>query len=169
MSEISVRLKYMLRINIRTKLTVIYDTKNIIGGLFSLSKQYIEQLLTVLSQILKKTSVLTCRCSMCIENESTCKYLCSHAPYTRFTSVLRFCRRSDGLTWLRKNIPSCTVSYTALPMKTDLHFQPTLSKLQFPTDFNSTLLCFSENASKLCCIDITFSKMCRTVKRRLST
>ena len=29
-----------------------------------------------------------------------------------------------------KNILSCTVSYTALPMKTDLHFQPTLSKLQ---------------------------------------
>ena len=26
-----------------------------------------------------------------------------------------------------KNITSCTVSYTALPMKTDLHFQPTLS------------------------------------------
>ena len=26
-----------------------------------------------------------------------------------------------------KNISRCTVSYTALPMKTDLHFQPTLS------------------------------------------
>ena len=25
-----------------------------------------------------------------------------------------------------KNISRCTVSYTALPMKTDLHFQPTL-------------------------------------------
>ena len=25
---------------------------------------------------------------MCIENESTGKYTCSHAPYTRFTSVL---------------------------------------------------------------------------------
>ena len=24
---------------------------------------------------------------MCIENESTGKYTCSHAPYTRFTSV----------------------------------------------------------------------------------
>ena len=24
---------------------------------------------------------------MCIENESTVKYTCSHAPYTRFTSV----------------------------------------------------------------------------------
>ena len=36
---------------------------------------------------------------------------------------------------------------------------------KFPTDFNSTLLCFSANASKLCCIDITFSKMCRTVKK----
>ena len=29
-----------------------------------------------------------------------------------------------------KNISICTVSYTALPMKTDLHFQPTLSLLQ---------------------------------------
>ena len=28
-----------------------------------------------------------------------------------------------------KNISSCTVSYTALPMKTDLHFQPTLSSV----------------------------------------
>ena len=30
----------------------------------------------------------------------------------------------------KKNISSCTVSYTALPMKTDWQFQPTLSKLQ---------------------------------------
>ena len=68
-----------------------------------------------------------------------------------------------------KNISNCTVSYTALQMKTDLHFQPTLSATKFPIDFNSTFLCFSENSSKLCCIDITFSKMCRTFKRRLST
>ena len=34
--------------------------------------------------------------------------------------------------------------------------------------FNS-ILCFSENSSKLCCIDINFSKMCRTFKRCLST
>ena len=27
---------------------------------------------------------------MCIENESTGKYTCSHAPYTRFTSVCTF-------------------------------------------------------------------------------
>ena len=26
---------------------------------------------------------------MCIENESTGKYTCSHAPYTRFTSVIK--------------------------------------------------------------------------------
>ena len=38
--------------------------------------------------------------------------------------------RSDGRYGFEKNISSCTVSYTALPMKTDLHFQPTLSKLQ---------------------------------------
>ena len=35
----------------------------------------------------------------------------------------------DGLMddMTSKNISSCTVSYTALPVKIDLHFQPTLS------------------------------------------
>ena len=77
----------MLRVNIRTPLKVIFGTKNIIGGVFSLSTQYVSQLLTVLNRKLNKTVILTCRCSMCIENESTGKYTCSHAPYTRFTSV----------------------------------------------------------------------------------
>ena len=41
-----------------------------------------------------------------------------------------------------KNISSSTVSYTALPLKTDLYFQPnTVLATKFPTDFNSTLLC----------------------------
>ena len=40
---------------------------------------------------------------------------------------LRFCHRSDGRYGFEKNISSCTVSFTALPLKTDLHFQPTLS------------------------------------------
>ena len=87
MSEISVQCKYMLRVNIRTPLKVIFDTKNIVGRLFRLSIQYVSQLLTVLNQKLNKTVILTCRISMCIENESTGKYICSHAPYTRFTSV----------------------------------------------------------------------------------
>ena len=69
-SEISVHFKNMLRINIRTPLKLIFDTKNIICGLFRLSIQYISQLLTVLGQISKKTAILTSRCSMCIENES---------------------------------------------------------------------------------------------------
>ena len=44
---------------------------------------------------------------------------------------LRFCHRPDGRHGFEKNISSCTVSsYTALPMKTEMHFQPTLSKLQ---------------------------------------
>ena len=43
--------------------------------------------------------------------------------------LLRFCHRSDGRHGFEKNISSSTVSYTALPMKTDLHFQQTLSKL----------------------------------------
>ena len=78
----------MLRVNIRTPLKVIFGTKNIIGGMFRLSTQYVSQLLTVLNQKLNKTVILTCRCSICIENESTGKYTCSHAPYTRFTSVI---------------------------------------------------------------------------------
>ena len=88
MSEISVQCKYMLRVNIRTLLKVIFGTKDIIGGMFRLSTQYVSQLLIVLNQKLNKTVILTCRCSMCIENESTGKYTCSQAPYTRFTSVL---------------------------------------------------------------------------------
>ena len=87
-SEISVQCNYMLRVNIRTLLKVIFDTKNMICGLFRLSIQYVSQLLTVSNQKLNKTVILTCRCSMCIENESTGKYTCSHAPYTRFTSVI---------------------------------------------------------------------------------
>ena len=49
-SEISVQCKYMLRVNIRTPLKVIFGTKNIIGGMFRLLTQYISQLLTVLNQ-----------------------------------------------------------------------------------------------------------------------
>ena len=44
---------------------------------------------------------------------------------------------SEGRLGFEKNIPSCAVSYTALPMKTDLHFQPTLSELQ---NFQQTLI-----------------------------
>ena len=72
----------------------IRHKENIIDWLFRLSIQYVSQLLTVLNQKLNKTVILTCRCSMCIENESTGKYTCSHAPYTRFTSVLRQSWRS---------------------------------------------------------------------------
>ena len=47
-----------------------------------------------------------------------------------FVKSLRFCHMSDGRHGFEKNSSSCTVSYTALPMKTDLYFQPTLSTLQ---------------------------------------
>ena len=44
-------------------------------------------------------------------------------------------------------------------MKTDLHFQPTLSKLQnFQQTSIQLFFVFSENASKQYCIDITFSQ-----------
>ena len=64
---------YMLRVNIRTPLKVIFGTKMIIGGLFRMSIQYVTQLLTVLNRKLNKRVILTCRCSMFIENESTGK------------------------------------------------------------------------------------------------
>ena len=89
-SEISVQCKYMLRVNIRTPLKMIFRTKNILGGLFRLSIQHVSHLLTVLNKKLNKTVILTCHCSMCIANESTSKYTCSHAPYTPFTSVVYF-------------------------------------------------------------------------------
>ena len=86
------------------------------------------------------------------------------------------------------------MSYTALPITTDLHFQPTLSsysrryialvadtalnikltyllssyKISNRLQFNSSLF-FVQNSSKLCCIDTTCSKMNRTFERRLST
>ena len=41
-------------------------------------------------------------------------------------TCLRFCHRSDGRYGFEKNISCCTVSYTVLPMKSDLHFQPIL-------------------------------------------
>ena len=39
-----------------------------------------------------------------------------------FLKDLRFCHRSDGRHGFEKNISSCTVSYTALPMKIDYPF-----------------------------------------------
>ena len=45
----------------------------------------------------------------------------------RYILSLRFCHRYDGRYGFEQNISCCTVSYTALPMKTDLHFQTTLS------------------------------------------
>ena len=44
----------------------------------------------------------------------------------------------------------------------------TVLATKFPTNFNPTLLRFLKNSSKMCGIDATFSKMCRTFKTRLS-
>ena len=71
-------------------------------------------------------------------------------------------------TWL--HVPSGTHWSTSSDTQQAVEIQiETSTKMYTITDFNSTLLCFSENSSKLCCIDITFSKMCRTFKRHLST
>ena len=45
----------------------------------------------------------------------------------------------------------------------------TVLATKFPTDFNSTLLCFPTNCSKCCYIDTLFFNMCHTLKTRLYT
>ena len=66
-----------------------------------------------------------------------------------------------------KNISSCSVSYTALPMTFNQHClsYKISNRLQIKSSFF-----FTKNFSKLCYIDTTFFKMCHmTFKRRLST
>ena len=58
------------------------------------------------------------------ENE---RYTQAYLDEINANDHLRFCHRGHGRYGFEQNISSCTVSYTALPMKTDLHFQPTLS------------------------------------------
>ena len=68
-----------------------------------------------------------------------------------------------------KNISSCTVSYTALPMKTDLHFQPTLSWLQ---NFQQTSIQLFFVSPQIVQNVVTLThflfKMCHTLKTRLN-
>ena len=45
----------------------------------------------------------------------------------------------------------------------------TLLATKFPTDFNSTHLCFPTNCSQCCYIDTLFFKMCHTLRTRLYT
>ena len=45
----------------------------------------------------------------------------------------------------------------------------TVLATKFPTDLNSTRLCFLTNCSKCCCIDKNFFNMCHTLKTRLNT
>ena len=93
-------------------------------------------------------------------------YLLQMAQFGKATSLKDF---QGGLMvdMASKNISICTVSSTALPMKLNWFALSanTVLATKFPT--NSALLCFSENSSKPCCIDITFSKMCRAFKRHL--
>ena len=54
------------------------------------------------------------------------KYIKSVRNLIPLQQQLMFCHRSDGRHGFDKNTSRCTVSFTALPMNTDLHFQPTL-------------------------------------------
>ena len=71
----------ILCVDIRTPLKVTFDTKSITDAWLRLTVQYISHLLTVLSQILKKTPILSCRL------KSKGRFTCGHAPYTHLANV----------------------------------------------------------------------------------
>ena len=70
-----------------------------------------------------------------------------------------------------KNSSSCTVSYTALPIKTNLlcTFNQHCVCYKFPTDSNSTLLCFLKALRNCVALTQLFPRCAARSKRRLST
>ena len=52
---------------------------------------------------------------------------CNSIQVKCFIEHFKVCPEGLMVDMASKNISRCTVSFTALPMKTDLHFQPTLS------------------------------------------
>ena len=79
--------------------------------------------------------------------------------------LMVFSRRSDGRYGFEKYFKL----YCALPMKTDLHFQPTLTQLETSNrlQFNSSL--FPHKLFKMFLHWHTFFNMCHTCKTRLNT
>ena len=66
-------------------------------------------------------------CNCCTDYYTILLHMLLHPILSFNLFPLRFCHRYDGRYGFEKNILSSTVSYTALPLKTDLHCQPTLS------------------------------------------
>ena len=79
----------------------------------------------------------------------------------------KFLELAMSLLDFSPRIPLGTFSIL-LPMKTDLNALSinTVLATKYPIGFNLTLLCIFLNSSKLCYINITFSTMCCTFKRR---
>ena len=102
-----------------------------------------------------------------LTNEPTarCKYH-TMGVITRSTRKLRFCQRSDGRYGFKKYFKLHCVRHSSSNENWFALSTHIVLATKFPTVFNSTLLCFSENSSKLCCIDKTF---CQDVPHRQKT
>ena len=69
-----------------------------------------------------------------------------------------FSRGSDGRYGFEKYCKLYCVKHSSSNEKWFELSTNTVLATKFPTYFNSTLLCFSENSSKLCCINRTFPR-----------
>ena len=118
-----------------------------------------------------------CRLPTTFNRRRCCSRTWLHVPYEtsrrqqwRQVIGLGFCHRSDGRHGFEKNISSCTVSYTALPLKTDLHFQPTLLDLQNFQQTSIQLVFVSPQiVQNVVTLTHFFFKMCHTLETRLNT
>ena len=76
---------------------------------------------------------------------------------------LRFCHRSDGRYGFEKYFKGHCVLHSSSNENWFAFSTNTVFATKFPTDFNSTLLCFPTNCSKYCYID-SFFNLCHTFK-----
>ena len=69
-----------------------------------------------------------------------------------------------------KNISNCIVSYTALPMKTDLHNQTLVVQRQkYPNTFLLVFVVSPQIVQNVVALTHFFFNMCHTLKTRLNT
>ena len=78
---------------------------------------------------------------------------------------------TDGLIddMTSKNISNCILSYTALPMKTDLHFQPTPSYLHVQNMQHTSIKLFlvsPQIVKNVVALTHFFFNICHTLKTR---
>ena len=89
-----------------------------------------------------------------------------HFPLSLYNSVTKlfccvkvFSRGYDGRYCFEKYFKLYCVLYISSNENWLAFSTNTALATKFLSNFSSTLLCFSGNSSKICCIDITFSKM----------